>query len=96
MSSASSISAENARWSSAPTAAAAAGTMSARRFALYAFDVIVVVPLTDAQRKQLRAIVEYLKPAHTHFVTLVEPAPPAFIDHWELGVSEIGVTADLH
>lgn len=65
------------------------------RFARYAFDV-VVVPLTDAQRSQLRAIVEYLKPAHTHFVTLVEPAPPAFIDHWELGVSEVGVTTDLH
>lgn len=66
------------------------------RFALYAFDVLVDVPLTDAQRSQLRAIVEYLKPAHTHFVNLIEPAPPAFIDHWELGVSEIGVTTDLH
>ena len=66
------------------------------RFALYAFDVIVDVPLTDAERSQLRAIVEYLKPAHTHFVNLIEPAPPAFIDHWELGVSEIGVTTDLH
>jgi phage tail-like protein len=66
------------------------------RFALYAFDVIVDVPLTDAQRSQLRAIVEYLKPAHTHFVKLIEPAPPAFIDHWELGVSEVGVTTDLH
>ncbi|HBU43612.1 MAG TPA: phage tail protein [Microbacterium sp.] len=57
---------------------------------------MVDVPLTDAQRSQLRAIVEYLKPAHTHFVNLIEPAPPAFIDHWELGVSEIGVTTDLH
>ena len=66
------------------------------RFAIYAFDVIVGIPLTDAEREQLRAIVEYLKPAHTHFVTLVEPAPPTFIDHWELGVSEIGVTTDLH
>ena len=66
------------------------------RFALYAFDVIVDVPLTDAQRSQLRAIVEYLKPAHTHFVNLIEPAPPVFIDHWELGISEIGVTTDLH
>lgn len=30
------------------------------------------------------------------FVDLIEPEPPAFIDHWELGVSEIGVTTDLH
>jgi hypothetical protein len=29
-------------------------------------------------------------------VTQVEPAPPAFIDQWELGVSEVGVTTDLH
>ena len=54
------------------------------------------MPLTDAQRSQLRAIVEYLKPAHTHCVNLIEPAPPAFIDRWELGASEIGVTMDLH
>ncbi len=66
------------------------------RFARYAFDVEVGVHLGDVQREQLRVIVEYLKPAHTHFVTLVEPAPPAFIDHWELGVSEVGVTTDLH
>jgi phage tail-like protein len=66
------------------------------RFARYAFDVVVDVPLTAAQRAQLRAIVEYLKPAHTHFVTLIEPSPPAFIDHWELGVSEVGASTDLH
>jgi len=43
------------------------------RFALYPFDVIVDVPLTDAQRSQLRAIVEFRKPDRTHFVNLIEP-----------------------
>jgi|GEM_PF-1041344 len=66
------------------------------RFARYAFDVVVNVPLTDTERRQLRALVEYLKPAHTHFVDLIEPAPAASVDHWELGVSELGVSADLH
>jgi len=66
------------------------------RFALYAFDVFVDVPLTDAERKQLRAIVEYLKPAHTHFVDLIEPGLLPVFDHWELGVSELGWTTDLH
>ena len=66
------------------------------RFARYAFNVQVDEPLTKTQRKQLRAVVNYLKPAHTHFVDLLEPMPPITYNHWELGVSEIGWTADLH
>jgi phage tail-like protein len=48
------------------------------------------------ERRQLRAIVEYLKPAHTHFVDLVEPLPPVLPNHWELGLSDLGETTDLH
>jgi phage tail-like protein len=66
------------------------------RFARYAFDVHVDRVLSEAERRQLRAIVEYLRPAHTHFVDLVEPLPPAVSDHWLLGVSELGQTTDLH
>ncbi|MBN2197511.1 MAG: phage tail protein [Polyangiaceae bacterium] len=66
------------------------------RFALYAFNVEVGRILADMERRQLRAIVEYLKPAHTHFVDLVEPLPVVEPDHWELGLSELGVNAVLH
>lgn len=66
------------------------------RFARYAFNVEVDRPLGDTQRSQIRSIVEYLKPAHTHFVDLIEPAPPPTFEHWELGISELGVTSDLH
>jgi phage tail-like protein len=66
------------------------------RFAKYAFNVVVARLLTPTERKHLRAIVEYLKPAHTHFVDLVEPFPPVVPDHWELGLSDIGVTTTLH
>jgi phage tail-like protein len=66
------------------------------RFARYAFDVKVGRVLSVSERRQLRAIVEYLKPAHTHFVNLVEPLPPPTYDHWELGVSELGDTTVLH
>jgi len=66
------------------------------RFAKYAFNVVVARILTPTERKHLRAIVEYLKPAHTHFVDLVEPFPPLVPDHWELGLSELSVTTDLH
>ncbi len=75
---------------------ASTGARPSSRFACCPFDVLIGGPFTDARSKQLRANVEYLKPAHIHFVTLVEPSPPAFVDHWELGVTEVGVTTDLH
>jgi len=65
-------------------------------FARYAFNVEVDVPLTGTQRSQIRAIVDYLKPAHTHFVDLIEPGVPPTFDHWELGISELGWSSDLH
>ena len=66
------------------------------RFARYAFNVEVARILTDRERRQLRAIVEYLKPAHTHFVDLVEPLPIVMPNRWELGLSDLGETTDLH
>ena len=66
------------------------------RFARYAFDVEVDVPLTVTERRQIRAIVDYLKPAHTHFVDLIEPGVPPTFDHWEFGVRELEETTDLH
>jgi phage tail-like protein len=66
------------------------------RFARYAFDVKVERLLSATERKQLRTIVEYLKPAHTHFVNLLERLPPPSYDHWELGVSELSETTLLH
>ena len=65
------------------------------RFARYAFDLEVSRVLTDTERKQLRAIVDYLRPAHTHFVTLVEPAAAAPSDSWDLGLSELGISSAL-
>ncbi|ATB45938.1 phage tail protein [Corallococcus macrosporus] len=66
------------------------------RFARYAFNVEVERLLSPAERQRLRTLVEYLKPAHTHFVDLVEPLPPILPEHWELGLSELGETTTLH
>jgi phage tail-like protein len=41
---------------------------------LYAFDVAFAHPLTEEQSKRVRAIAEYLKPAHTHLVDVL-PLP---------------------
>ncbi len=63
---------------------------------LYSFRVTVSQVLTASQRAQLRSIVEYMKPAHTHFVALVEPTVPVVLDHLELGLSELGEEWLLH
>lgn len=63
---------------------------------LYSFIVSVGVALTDTQRDQLRGIVEYMKPAHTHFIRLDEPVIPTVLDHLELGLSELGENWFLH
>ncbi len=36
------------------------------RYSIYAFDVIFDAPLTALQRKRVYALVEYMKPSHTH------------------------------
>lgn len=65
------------------------------RRALYTFEVRVPRALSDPERAQLRALVDYLKPAHTHF-TILEPVEAVVWDHWVLGVSELALTTDLH
>lgn len=66
------------------------------RFPLYAFDVVVSRELTVEERAQLRAIVEFMKPAHTHFVNLVEPIKAPLYEHWELGISDLDENCALH
>ena len=59
-------------------------------------NVEVGVVLTETERRQIRAIVNFLKPGHTHFVDLLEPTAPVTFDHWVLGISELGVETELH
>jgi hypothetical protein len=33
---------------------------------------------------------------HTHFIDLIEPSAPAIFDHWELGISDLGDSTELH
>jgi phage tail-like protein len=65
-------------------------------FAALAFEVVSPRVLTAEERRRLRQIVDYLKPAQTHFARLVEPVPPEAVDHVELGVSELGESWELH
>jgi phage tail-like protein len=62
----------------------------------YSFEVIAPRILEAEERTRIRALVEYMKPAHTHFRQLVEPVPPLVIDHLELGLSELDNNWLLH
>lgn len=60
------------------------------------FEVVVPRSLTADERERMSDIVRYMQYAQEHF-RLVEPAPPPAVpDHLELGISELGVTWDLH
>ncbi|MGO8999526.1 MAG: phage tail protein [Polyangiaceae bacterium] len=66
------------------------------RFARYAFEVVVSRILTDDETAALSAIVRYAKPAHTHLTAIRMPEPPPAVDHWEIGMSELGTQSILH
>lgn len=64
----------------------------------YHFFIITDVELTEEQERLIRVIADYMKTAHTHY-TLVFPGEeeiPAVFNHWEVGISEIGLNTYVH
>lgn len=63
----------------------------------WAFHFFIQTPriLTDDERDLLYEIADFMKPAHTHY-GILEPNDPGFVDHWEVGVSEVGVNTYVH
>jgi phage tail-like protein len=68
---------------------------TSERYALYSFNIRVDRELSETEKKQLRDIVELVKPGHTHFIELLMPGPPPSDDAWVIGVSVIGVDSRL-
>ncbi|HEU4406566.1 MAG TPA: phage tail protein [Polyangiaceae bacterium] len=65
------------------------------RFARYAFHVEVSRPLSPPERRQVRALIDLLKPGHTHFLGIIEPTLLHGVEHWVLGISDLGDTTLL-
>lgn len=65
-------------------------------YLLYSFKIVSPIALTETQRKRIRDIANYMKPAHTHLIEIEEPEMPVVIDDWELGLSELGEKTLLH
>ena len=66
------------------------------RRSLYTFDLVVTRALANKEQDMIRQIAGWMKPAHTHLGNLREPTVPLFIDHWELGLSELAESTILH
>ncbi len=63
--------------------------------AAYTFVVNLDTNLTALEERQLRQLIDYMKPVHTHYI-IVQPADAEFIDHLELGISDLGENWTLH
>ena len=64
--------------------------------AALAFEIVSPRLLGAEERRRLRQIVQYMKPAQIHFARLVEPTPPETIEHVEVGLSDLGLNWNLH
>lgn len=65
-------------------------------FMRYSFQIEVDQVLTDEQRELITQIVRIVKPAHTHFLGILEPGDLADPDHWQLGSSDLDTETTLH
>ena len=65
------------------------------RYVLYSFNIRADCELTENEMRQVLAIVELLKPAHTHFIRFLFPDPPPTLDTWIIGVSLLAVESRL-
>ena len=66
------------------------------RRSLYTFDLVVIRALDHKERAMIRQIATWMMPAHAHLQFIREPTVPMFIDHWELGLSELAESTILH
>ncbi len=59
------------------------------RFSKYAFDIATRRALTPIEVEQVRAIANYMKPAHTYLANILWPTAPEVLTNWVLGDSPL-------
>ncbi|MEQ8821032.1 MAG: phage tail protein [Sumerlaeia bacterium] len=70
---------------------------SPERYAAYHFEVLVTSPTPPADRvAALGAVIDFFKPAHTHYDIVVGAPRETYINHWVLGLSTLGADNRLH
>ncbi len=63
----------------------------------WVFHFFIQTPqiIDEDEEALLRVIADFMKPAHTHY-GIIQPVDPGFVDHWEVGVSEVGINTFVH
>ncbi len=61
----------------------------------YHFFIQSPVALSADQERVIALVADFMKPAHTHY-SIIAPGDPGFIDHWEVGLSQVGVNTFVH
>lgn len=64
-------------------------------FTRFSFDVETNAVIPTALQETIRQIVDFMKPAHTHFVSFIVVTTPSLTAEWELDVSELDDTTVL-
>lgn len=61
----------------------------------YHFFIQSPVDLTENEEMIVRMVADFVKPAHTHY-TIIQPTDLGFINHWEVGISQVGENTWIH
>jgi len=67
-----------------------------RLFQIYSFAITTDYAPSQAQRDEIARLMDVVKPAHLHYLGVAGWDPTTIYLNWEIGISEIGVTSDVH
>lgn len=67
-----------------------------RLFLIYSFMLELTTAPTVAEQAEIAKLMRIVKPVYEHYLGVHGIAPPVFVDHVELGMSDLDLTFDLH
>jgi phage tail-like protein len=62
----------------------------------YTFIVHIPTSISSDLENLVRLVINYMKPLYTHYIIAPPAGAPPVINHWELGLSELGYNTFLH
>jgi hypothetical protein len=67
-----------------------------RLFLIYSFMVDLDAAPTVAEQEEIAKVLKIIKPVYEHYMGVHGINPPVFVNHVELGMSDLDLTFDLH
>jgi len=62
---------------------------------IYSFTVVLPVVVDSITLEKIKAVIDFMKPAHTHY-RIVQPNEVGALDHWLLDISSLDINTLLH